>query len=299
MIAAAVFIGAFLALGFVTTVSADNRDYYGGSGNSGSSSLNATAELSGAHEVPSVNSTTTGQAEVNRMSNGSLTYSLSVMNGDEITAAHLHCGDPGENGPVVVGLFSNSGGVDVNGILSSGTISAGAIQGSQCSSTIGYTIATTQELAQAIVAGDIYVNVHSAAHPNGVARGQLITSSYDGHDRDDHGTTRDGKKAGYGNDHDKDWSDRNHRDKGNNGDSVRKDNDHDYSWNHDSQNGRDGKDGERRDNEQRERNENNEYNGDRTSDSREYSKSERSSTAQWARSISSDITSRLNLRFGR
>src|SRR5688572_9194443 len=50
----------------------------------------------------------------------SFSYLLVVRNGLLVTQAHLHCGRPGQNGPVVVFLAPLTGGADVNGVLGSG-----------------------------------------------------------------------------------------------------------------------------------------------------------------------------------
>jgi hypothetical protein len=56
-----------------------------------------TAELSGANEVPSVESEGEGMAIVN-LSREGIRYKLAVENIDEVTQAHIHIGAPGENG---------------------------------------------------------------------------------------------------------------------------------------------------------------------------------------------------------
>lgn len=81
--------------------------------------------------------------------------------------AHIHLGAPGSNGGVVVFLFGpEPAGIDVNGTLATGTITAddliNALAGQPLSSLI-----------DAIESGGAYVNVHTLAHPSGEIRGQL------------------------------------------------------------------------------------------------------------------------------
>jgi hypothetical protein len=208
--------------------------------------------LSGSNEVPSVSTNTSGSASVTFDDNGgNMTYSLSVYNGDEITAAHLHCGDPGENGPALVTLFSDSSGTDVNGSLATGSIGDQHIHDVDCTNTIGYDVANVDDLAEAIENGDIYVNTHSQAYPDGVARGQLPSDGNDGNgndgnndDDDDYGNGN-GDDNGYGGHSDgHGWKDDDHDGKtdwyqdrdGNWKDSCKdwSDDDHDgkHDWNH-------------------------------------------------------------------
>mgnify|MGYP003393384907 FL=1 len=141
---------------------AEQNSWYNGNNNgsnNGSGSTTYSASLNGGNEVPSVSSNTSGTGSVTFNSNGeNMTYSLSVMNGDEIKAAHLHCGDPGENGPVVAHIFSDANGTDINGQLASGSVT---VTSADCSPTIGYDVTNADTLAQAITDGRIYVNVHS------------------------------------------------------------------------------------------------------------------------------------------
>jgi hypothetical protein len=104
-----------------------------------------------------------------------------------ITGAHLHCGDVGENGPVIVPLMDmatttaimpmESGtttAIESEGAFLRGDILASDISSlANCADTIGYTIHDMSDLAAAIQNGDIYVNIHSEDFPDGVSRGQL------------------------------------------------------------------------------------------------------------------------------
>src|SRR5688500_960456 len=87
-----------------------------------------TAHLKSSNEPPTngvaVVSNGQGQA-IFRLSDDGMTlyYKLIVANIDEVTQAHIHCGEAGVNGPVVAFLYGfNAAGADVNGILAEGAI---------------------------------------------------------------------------------------------------------------------------------------------------------------------------------
>ncbi len=81
---------------------------------------------------------------------GDFCFTLSVARLDAPTAAHVHSGKAGTDGPPVVTVQVTGNGTD------------------EC-------VAIDPEKLKAIVAapGDYYVNVHTAAFPNGAIRGQL------------------------------------------------------------------------------------------------------------------------------
>ena len=72
---------------------------------------------------------------------------------DVITGAHLHFGKPGVSGPVVVDLTS----------LISGNVIGGVIDSSD-----------VKQILDSLLAGNVYINVHTATYPNGEIRGQLV-----------------------------------------------------------------------------------------------------------------------------
>ena len=81
--------------------------------------------------------------------------SITVMNIANTTAAHIHDGNVGVDGPVVVGLVESP----------PATWSVPA-----------NTILTDAQIAR-LQAGGYYVNVHTTQNPNGEIRGQLTASS--------------------------------------------------------------------------------------------------------------------------
>lgn len=132
--------------------------------------------LSGKQEVPPVNTPTSGSASLRvHEGEGKIDFDLKVIEGENITAAHLHCAPAGQNGPVAVGLFSTSAGVDIDGTLASGTIDESDLE-EACE---GAGIETFQHLIQAMREDRVYVNVHSTEYPNGVVRGQLSMENMD------------------------------------------------------------------------------------------------------------------------
>jgi CHRD domain len=144
--------------------------------------LRFEATLSGAQEVPTVTTETTGEIKVDF--DEGLTqaeFDLSVFNGVEVRVAHFHCERPGRNGPVVIFLFESVDPIDVDGELVEGTLTnagflpAGAGAGPMdCPALIGRPINNIASLAFAMRDGLIYANVHTVANPGGAARGQLL-----------------------------------------------------------------------------------------------------------------------------
>lgn len=151
------------------------------------------ARLSGAQEVtppdtpttpsPGVTTETTGDVQVRVAEDlSSFAFVLNVNNGSGVTQAHLHCGRPGENGPVVVFLSPlNAEGQDVNGMLAEGRrtnqqIEAGA---EACEELIGRPVRNIASLTAAAFDGLIYANVHTVTNPAGEVRGQLVPDDSD------------------------------------------------------------------------------------------------------------------------
>jgi len=127
------------------------------------------ARLTGDQEVPAVETDTTGRFEI--LVNKEATageYTLRVNSGVRITQAHFHCGSLGVNGPIIVFLAGfRAEGWDVDGKwVSNATITDANVINTACGTTLA-------QIFQQARLGNIYVNVHSVAHPAGVARGQL------------------------------------------------------------------------------------------------------------------------------
>jgi len=113
----------------------------------------AKAMLTGEAEVPGPgdpNGSGTVQVTLNP-DKGEVCYELSVVNLQESTAAHIHQGEKGEEGPVAVPLEAPK---------------TGAAKGCTKADVV---------VIEAILQDptDYYVNVHTAAFPKGAVRGQL------------------------------------------------------------------------------------------------------------------------------
>lgn len=105
--------------------------------------------LTGANEVPSTPSTATGTSTIAVAADGTVTGSVTVT-GMAPTAGHIHQAAPGVNGPVIVPFVQNG----------------------NTFSPAPFAKLNEAQMA-AFRAGNLYVNVHSAAFPNGEIRGQL------------------------------------------------------------------------------------------------------------------------------
>ncbi|RFB68647.1 MULTISPECIES: CHRD domain-containing protein [unclassified Herbaspirillum] len=110
-----------------------------------------SVDLKGASEVPANNSTASGTGSISVAADKSVSGKITTT-GIEGKMAHIHTGVAGANGPVLVGLTKDGD----NGW----TVPAGA--------------KFTDEQYAAYMAGGLYVNVHTAAHPGGEIRGQLL-----------------------------------------------------------------------------------------------------------------------------
>ena len=109
------------------------------------------ASLSSASEVPAVDSKATGSGMIMVAADHTVSGSISTT-GIEATAAHIHLAAKGVNGPVIVPLTKAADGT--------WKVPEGA--------------RLTDAQYVSYMAGDTYVNVHSAANPGGEIRGQLM-----------------------------------------------------------------------------------------------------------------------------
>jgi hypothetical protein len=106
--------------------------------------------LSGANEVPPVTSMAAGTGSITVAADGSVSGSVKTS-GVQGTMAHIHMAPAGKNGPVIVPLTAGQNGEWM--------VPAGAKL-------------DAAQLA-AYRAGELYVNVHSAANKGGEIRAQL------------------------------------------------------------------------------------------------------------------------------
>lgn len=110
----------------------------------------ANVILNGNQEVPPVSTAATGSGTIRVLMDRSVSGSV-MTSGVAGTAAHIHLGVPGENGPVIIPLNRTA----------DNTWSVPA------------SIRLNDTQYEAFRLGNLYVNVHSAANPGGEIRGQL------------------------------------------------------------------------------------------------------------------------------
>lgn len=98
----------------------------------------------------------------------SVSYKLEVSNIKDVTAAHIHLGAKGQNGDVIYPLYNGpQKNGDFSGVLAEGPLDEANLSGPFKGKTFA-------DLVTSVLSGQTYVNVHSAANPNGEIRGQLI-----------------------------------------------------------------------------------------------------------------------------
>ena len=108
-----------------------------------------SVKLTGAEEVPPVSTSATGSGSIHIAEDGTVSGSVTTT-GVAGTMAHIHQGAAGQNGPVIVPLTKN---------------------GDTYSVPAGAKLNSAQ--MDALKAGNLYVNVHSAEHKGGEIRAQL------------------------------------------------------------------------------------------------------------------------------
>lgn len=119
-------------------------------GDRGEAKSSAT-QLSGAQEVPPVSTEASGQSTIRIAEDRSVSGMLLVSR-INATAAHIHEGAKGANGPVILPLTKTS---DTTFVVPADA-------------------KITDAQYASYKAGKLYINVHSAAHPGGEIRGQLV-----------------------------------------------------------------------------------------------------------------------------
>ncbi len=113
-----------------------------------------TVQLTGAQQVPPVQTSGTGTANITYdPSTQKVTWNITYSGlSSAATMAHFHDGAAGKNGPVVIWLSK---------------------RGAPAASPITGEATLTAAQAQQFLAGDWYINVHSQDHPAGEIRGQV------------------------------------------------------------------------------------------------------------------------------
>ena len=99
-----------------------------------------------------------------------LTFKLDPLPATPITAAHIHVGAPGSNGPIIFTLFNSTVGIPFANPtnLALDTINL------QRRPEVG--VSTINDAVNAILSGNVYINVHTTAFPEGELRGQFVKS---------------------------------------------------------------------------------------------------------------------------
>jgi hypothetical protein len=125
-----------------------------------------TAKLSGQEEVPPVDTQATGMTEFTP--NGeNVNYVINATNIKNVTEGHIHSGEKGKNGPIVVTLFMSE--PNKNEVNQKGTITADKLKGPMEGKSMS-------DLTAAMKNGSTYANIHSDQKPNGEIRGQIMSA---------------------------------------------------------------------------------------------------------------------------
>ncbi len=130
-----------------------------------------TAQLSGGNETPApgLNTGAFGSATVTvDMSARTVTYRVDVFNlPSGIVASHIHVGALGTPGPIVVNFAPPVP-------ASNDFAFSGTVKDTEFLLRPDQGIRSPDDMFQAILGGNTYVNVHSQANPGGEIRGQLV-----------------------------------------------------------------------------------------------------------------------------
>jgi hypothetical protein len=110
-------------------------------------------EVSAAEVFPRTNSAATGTGQLTfNLVTGAVSGGV-TLSGITATVAHIHGGIAGTNGPVLVDFVQNGANANRWDVEAGGALTA--------------------EQVNALLAGQLYVNVHTAANPGGEIRGQI------------------------------------------------------------------------------------------------------------------------------
>jgi hypothetical protein len=129
-----------------------------------------TAQLTGANETPAaLNTGAFGTATVTvNMNARTVTYRVDVFNlPSGVTASHIHVGAAGTGGPVVVNFAPPVP-------ASNDFAFSGTVKDTEFLLRPDQGIRSADDMFQAIIGGNAYVNVHSSVNPGGEIRGQLV-----------------------------------------------------------------------------------------------------------------------------
>ena len=124
------------------------------------------AKLDGNNEVPLINSTAEGVINF-KTKNDMLTWKMNVTGANDPTGINIHKGIAGEDGEIVVDLMKVSKHSDTpKGMIMRGYVTESSLTGSMAGKTMAY-------LKTAMANGDVYINLKTEDHPDGLMRGQI------------------------------------------------------------------------------------------------------------------------------
>jgi hypothetical protein len=125
------------------------------------------AMLVGSESVPAVETMAKGDATFTPIKDEeALSYYVTVSDIDNVTAAHIHLGKKGENGPPVALITNEKKAGKFSGTIAEGTITKKDLMGSMTGKSV-------EDLIKQIKKGNAYLNVHTEKYPNGEIRGQI------------------------------------------------------------------------------------------------------------------------------
>ena len=124
------------------------------------------AKLDGNNEVPAVNTTAEGVINF-KTKNDMLTWKMNVTGANDATGVNIHKGKAGEKGEIVVDFMKVSKHSDnPKGMTMRGNVTESSLKGFMAGKTIA-------DLKTAIANGDVYINLKTQDHPDGLMRGQI------------------------------------------------------------------------------------------------------------------------------
>jgi len=114
--------------------------------------------LTGEEEVPAVESAGTASADLTvNVGTGDVTGTLTI-NGIDVTAAHIHDGFAGENGPVLIGLEQDTSDPSIYDVPAGAMLDVTGVD--------------------KLLAAGLYLNAHTVAHPGGELRAQILPQDF-------------------------------------------------------------------------------------------------------------------------
>lgn len=141
----------------------------GAAATSGAQTVSMTANLSGANETPGVVTGAFGTAVVTYdAATQTVNWTIDVFNMPSgTTNAHFHVGGPGVAGPTAVNIAFPAGVSNDYRLTGSATAANLLVRGDQG-------LRSWEDFVQALLGGQIYINIHSAANAGGEIRGQVV-----------------------------------------------------------------------------------------------------------------------------